>query len=92
MERPVERSVLSTPVLAPRMVKVGLERERERERGGGVETVEKSAWKEGKRKVKRRELQHRRRRRGDIFTLSRRAEGGREGRTVLSRNVDILTP
>lgn len=39
MESPVETSVLPTPVLAPHMVKVGLERER----GGGVDMAEKRA-------------------------------------------------
>lgn len=70
MERPVETSVLPTPVLAPHMVKVGLARER----GGGVETVAKNAGKEGKRKAKRRASHRRRRRRkrGSIFTLSLR--------------------
>lgn len=45
MESPVETSVLPTPVLAPHMVKLGLERERES--GGGVETVEKRVWNGG---------------------------------------------
>lgn len=43
MESPVETSVLPTPVLAPHMVKLGLERES----GGGVETVEKRVWNGG---------------------------------------------